>query len=95
MGEDEPLPDVSLRKVKMAKAAMREVKLVGLTEVLVEESAVGLSEEEIAREQAWIKVCVREALGGVPALHRCTLCCRVDHLLKSTSDTSLGIQSSR
>lgn len=55
----------------MAKAGMRDAKVVGVTEVLAAEvegqggkkgeEDVELEEKE--RENAWVRVCLREALG--------------------------------
>jgi len=46
---------------------MRDARLVGVTEVLKEEGGESTTEEggeeEKERENAWVRVCLREALG--------------------------------
>lgn len=68
---DAPLSKIILTKVKMTKAGMRDAKLVGVTEVLPasedgqadKKPTADEDGEERDRENAWVRVCVREALG--------------------------------
>lgn len=83
---DAPLASINLTKVRMAKAGMRDAKLVGVTEVQggnKEEEDVELEEKE--RENAWVRVCLREALGQSLSLSE--IQCKVESYLEAENLT--------
>jgi hypothetical protein len=77
---DAPLPKVQIRKVKMAKAAMRDARRISLAEILPtstmedtktngKKAAGGKAEQDqvdLDREDAWVRVCLRESIGRWP-----------------------------